>query len=244
MMVIKNRLAVTIITLLVLLLAGSIVNSTAFAAEVAGRVANLSGLLFGQKANGIVKTLELNSDVEVGDILVTEKRTYARIKFIDNSEVILRPNTRFTVEAMIFDQERPGADKAVFNLVKGGLRAITGQIGKRGNPDSYRMKTVAATIGIRGTIYEVRICNGNCGPLPDGVYLHALQDAIVVANPAGTLTVGPGQYTYVRDNTTAPVLLPEPPGIDFSLPGWVTESSDTPIIWTGNGEACLGCEVR
>lgn len=244
MIVKKNQLTTTVISLLALLLAGFVVSSTAFATEVAGRVANLSGPLFDQKADGIVKTLELNSDVKVGDILVTEKRTYARIKFIDNSEVILRPNTRFTVEAMTFDKDHPEADKAVFNMVKGGLRAITGQIGKRGNPDSYRMKTVAATIGIRGTIYEVRICNGNCGPLPDGVYLHALQDAIVVANPAGTLTVGPGQYAYVRDDATAPVLLPEPPGLDFSLPQWVSESSDTPIIWTGNGEACLGCEVR
>ncbi len=243
-MVIKNRLAATVIILVALLLAGSVMIATAFAAEVAGRVANLNGPLFDQKTDGTVKTLELNSEVEVGDILVTEKRTYARIRFIDNSEVILRPRTRFTVVAMAFDKDRPKADRAVFNLVKGGLRAITGQIGKRGNPDSYRMKTVAATIGIRGTIYEVRICNGDCGPLPDGIYLHALQDDIVAANQAGTLAVGPGQYAYVRDIATAPVLLPEPPGLDFSLPQWVSQSSDTPIIWTGNGEACLSCQVR
>ena len=57
--------------------------------------------------------------VEQGDILVTGKNCYALIKFTDNSQVTLRPNTQFAVEKYSFDRQKPKADSAVFRLIKG-----------------------------------------------------------------------------------------------------------------------------
>lgn len=214
----KNKHCLIAISYAVALLIVTFYAANAFAAVTAGTVTYLSGPLFAKKADGSVKTLSNNSVVELGDTLITEKRTYARIKFIDNSEVTLRPESQFKIEAFSYDQARPEKDKAVYELVKGGLRALTGHIGKRGDPDSYKMKTRAAVIGIRGTIYEVKICDGNCGELPDGIYFFVPEGNITVGNASGSQTVGAGQYAYAKDINSVPVLLPNNPGINFTLP--------------------------
>lgn len=124
----------------------------AYAAQIAGTVTHLSGPLLAKKADGTVKVLSAKSTVEQGDTLVTEKDTYARIKFIDNSEITLRPNSQFKIEDFSFEEDSPEKDKANFNLVKGGLRAVTGALGKR-NKEKFGVNTPTATIGIRGTIF-------------------------------------------------------------------------------------------
>ena len=137
---------------LVLMLALLCAGSAAFAAQVAATVTRLSGPLLAKKPDGSGKILALKSEVEEGDTLVTEKNTYAQLKFIDNSEITLKPGTTFKVENFAYDADKPDADNAAFNLVKGGLRSVTGLLGKR-NKEKFALKTPTATIGIRGTTF-------------------------------------------------------------------------------------------
>jgi len=124
----------------------------AWAGQVVGTVANLSGPLLAKKADGTSKVLAVKSSVEQGDTLISEKDTYARIRFIDNSEITLRPNSQLKIDNFSFEEDKPEQDSATFNLVKGGLRAVTGTLGKR-NKEKFGMNTPTATIGIRGTIF-------------------------------------------------------------------------------------------
>jgi hypothetical protein len=124
----------------------------AWAAQVAGTVIQLSGPLLAKKPDGKVKVLALKSEVEEGDTLVSEKNTYAQIKFIDNSEITLRPASSFKIESFSFEADKPEGDSAAFSLIKGGLRSVTGALGKR-NREKFAMKTPGATIGIRGTTF-------------------------------------------------------------------------------------------
>ncbi|WP_243656591.1 FecR family protein [Paucimonas lemoignei] len=133
---------------LILLLLGM----QAYAAQVAGTVTDLNGPLLAKKADGTVKILSQKSLVEQGDLLVTEKDTYARIKFVDNSEVTLRPGTQFRIDKFSYEEGKPQNDNALFSLLKGGLRAVSGAVGKRSR-ERTSLNTPAATIGIRGTIY-------------------------------------------------------------------------------------------
>ncbi|WP_332853761.1 FecR family protein [Duganella sp. S19_KUP01_CR8] len=126
--------------------------SAGWAAQVAGTIVQLSGPLLAKKAGGVVRILSMRSEVESGDTLVTEKNTYAMVKFIDNSEITLKPGTTFKVEDFSYDAGKPDADSASFSLVKGGLRSVTGLLGKR-NKEKFAMKTPSATIGIRGTTF-------------------------------------------------------------------------------------------
>jgi hypothetical protein len=147
----KRRTAIKALAALALASACSL----ALAAQVAGTVVNLSGPLMAKKGDGTVKVLALRSEVEQGDTLVAERNTYAQIKFIDNSEVTLKPNTTFKIDAFAYDEKKPDADNASFTLVKGGLRSITGLLGKR-NKEKFALKTPTATIGIRGTTFTVQ----------------------------------------------------------------------------------------
>lgn len=70
----------------------------------------------------------------------------------------LRPQSNLKIETYQFNQESPAADNAVFRLLKGGFRTVTGLIGKRGNPDAYKLNAAGATIGIRGTDFSSRLC--------------------------------------------------------------------------------------
>lgn len=216
------------------------------AAEPAGKVTHVSGSLGARKADGSIKFLSINSPVEEGDMLVTEKRTYARIKFRDNSEITLKPTTQFKVEQFSHSKDRPADDKAAFNLIKGGLRAVTGQIGKRGDPDSYRMKTPTATIGIRGTNYGATFCMADCGKLPSGLYVDVAAGKIVVSNQGGSQTLGAGQFGHVPSATIPPVILPKNPGVStFTPPPSMSGPAKGASGPTGGGQVKGGdCEVR
>lgn len=128
------------------------------AEEAAGKVGYISGTLVAQRADGTLKVLVPKSEVMAGDILITAKDSYAQVQMNDGAKMTLRPHSNLKIESFQFDKEAPQADNAVFRLIKGGFRTLTGLIGKRGNPDAYKVRTASATIGIRGTDYSARLC--------------------------------------------------------------------------------------
>ncbi len=198
-------------------------------AQVAGTVTQLSGPMMAKKADGKVKILSLKSEVEAGDTLVTEKNTYALVKFIDNSEITLKPSTTFVVEQFAYQADQPEGDRASFNLVKGGLRSLSGLLGKR-SKEKFSLKTPVATIGIRGTFFIAEYVAAST-PVPTsvaptvptparppGLYVQVLDGLIHVTNPAGTSNFSAGQFGYTPNFRQPPVLLPTNPGIPFTPP--------------------------
>jgi hypothetical protein len=199
----------------VLLLAGG----GAWAAQVVGVVAHLSGPLLDRKADGSVKVLGLKSEIENGDTLVSEKNTYAQIRFVDNSEITLKPGTTFRVDNFNYDAGKPEADSAAFDLVKGGLRSVTGLLGKR-NKEKFSLKTPSATIGIRGTTFIAQYVPP---PPPTGMRVETGVSSIEAnANAgAGAGKIAAPQGKVVIDRSPngggvqpAPVL---PPGLHLSV---------------------------
>src|SRR3979409_2782618 len=115
----------------------------------------LSGTLSVQRPDGSVRALAERSEVFVGDVISTERDSYAQLRFTDGGQVTLRPSTQVKIEAYGYDEGRPDRDNFAMQLFKGGLRSLTGLIGKRTtNRNAYRMVTSTATIGIRGTDYS------------------------------------------------------------------------------------------
>lgn len=246
----KSQRRITATSLLIVCLLVLVWSSVAFAAPAAS-VTHVSGPLMARKADGTTKTLSVGSKVDEGDTVMTQRRTYARLKFSDGSEVTLKPDTQFRVERHRYDQATPGNDVGSYNLLKGGLRTITGHIGKRGDRDSYRMKTPTATIGIRGTIYDATFCTGDsCGAVKPGLYLAVADGQVVITNNEGVQTTIPvvaGQYVYVQSPTTPPVVLPTKPDIPFNPPPSVGQGGG-PQGGEGEGQRGAGeltdCVVR
>jgi hypothetical protein len=115
-----------------------------------GRSRTCLGRLSAKRADGTSKLLSVKSEVMEGDTLGTESETYARVKFNDGGEVVMRPGTQLKIESYSYNAAKPESDSIVMSMFKGGLRAVTGLIGKR-NREKVSFQTETATIGIRGT---------------------------------------------------------------------------------------------
>jgi hypothetical protein len=175
------------------------------AAENAGAVHSVSGELFEAiQPDGKSRGLAKEGGVREGDVLRTAANTWARVKFTDGSYVVLEPGSEFKVEQFRHQANNPEESTGFFSLLKGGMRTLTGLIGKR-RPDNYRMRAGTATIGIRGTDYSMKLCDGGrcatLNPVPDdGLYIRVeLGGTVTVTsgNPPETVTVTGPQGVFV-----------------------------------------------
>jgi hypothetical protein len=203
-----------------LLLCGG--TSMAFAAQVAGVVLQASGAMSARSPAGVVKALQARSEVESGDTLTTAAGAYALVRFIDNSELALKPGSSVVIDQFSFDGDHPDADRAVFTLIKGGLRSVTGILGKR-SKDKFALKTPSATIGIRGTTFFLEYLTGkddlDASPgLEPGLHVHVGEGGISIVNDAGRFQYDPGQFGFIRNDKTRPVKMFTNPGMRFTPP--------------------------
>lgn len=169
--------------------------ASAFAAEVA-RVQFAAGQASATTADGRVRTLARGADINEGDTVNTEQGR-VQLKFRDGALVSLQPRTAFRIDEYAFRGTADGSEKGFFSLLRGGLRTITGVIG-RSNNDSYRVRTQTATIGIRGTEYIAQVGNSLNVSVGGG--------RIALTNDAGTFIIEQGQSAYVADSKSLPIV--------------------------------------
>ena len=211
-------------------------------AAPAASITHMSGTLAAVKPDGSTRILSVKSNIESGDTLSTEKDTFARLKFTDGGEVVLRPNTVFKLDNYGYDENKPKEDSFFVSLLKGGARFVSGLVGKRSDRDAYAVKTTAATIGIRGTYFGVMVCQGDCLELKDGTYTNTYEGAIGHTNQHGSLDCASGQGCY-SDRNAPPVRLPKPPpSIDFHVPSSFLDKigGDTVLDKSGHKECTIG----
>jgi hypothetical protein len=190
-----------------------------------GVVTHVSGVLVVAKTNGQTKILAPQSEIEEGDVLASEAKSFARIRFNDGGNLLVRPNSRITIERYRFEKDKPEEDDVSVSLLKGGMRAITGIVGKR-SMDKHTTTTATATIGIRGTHYGLQQCTADCQglndnagrPLADGLHVDVLSGMIVARNTGGELSIKAGEFGYVRNSQTKPELVPGEQGFLASVP--------------------------
>lgn len=172
----------------------------------AARIEFTAGEVRALGADGTSRPLARGAHVASGDTVDTGNGR-AQMRFSDGSLVSLQPQTQFRIDQYAY-ADKPTDDRSFFSLIKGGLRTITGLLGKA-NRSNYRLTTSVATIGIRGTEFSVTYGNSINVTTGDG--------AVDVCNGAGCLTVEDGQSAYVADLNTMPVIidvktdLPPPP---------------------------------
>jgi hypothetical protein len=178
----------------------------------AGRAAFVRGTTIARAASGRSRSVVTGGPVYSGETLVTGAGSYAVVVFRDQSRVTLLPDTEFRVDRLDFDDNKPDEGQGVFSLLRGGLRAVTGLIGDTRHRN-YRMNTPVATIGIRGTGFDV-MCQGTCvnpsgtpDPNGDGMFASAWLDSITV----GDEVVNEGQTLFFGSSTQPGVPVPGMP---------------------------------
>lgn len=199
-----NRLT----TVLLVLSLGALSGPALGADSSAGTATLVTGHVSAAAPSGEIRDLIKGGAVYAGEVIITAAGSYVNIAFSDGGRVLLRPETRFAIERYQYagaqtstSQNQPvRQESAFFRLLKGGFRAVSGLIGHTRRED-YAVQTPVATIGIRGTDYEVRYCNGDCGdisPSPkDGLYAGVQSGAIALNNGGGQVTTTAGQYVFI-----------------------------------------------
>ncbi len=175
-------------------------------AEGAGQIEFVAGKVNAVGADGAVRILQKGAEINSGESIVTGD---------DGRYVSLQPDTQFRIDDYRYHSQG-GEEKSFFSLLKGGLRTISGLIGK-GNRANYQVTTPVATIGIRGTHYRLRLCDNDCAVqnriLPSGLYVSVGEGRIVLANGAGELNLDQGQAGFVANGFTPPAPTQQSPGL-------------------------------
>jgi hypothetical protein len=190
-----------------------VIGYAAPAAQVDFAVGNVTAV----GSNGQSRALGKGAKVEQGDTVNTNGGR-AQLRFTDGAYVSLQPESQFRIDQYRFEGKQDGNEKGFFSLLKGGLRTITGLVG-RSNKANYQVTTSVATIGIRGTEYTIQYGQSITGTVGEG--------EINVCNSAGCLNVTNGESYYVQGDQIKPVLTnkrtdlppPEPtqPPLDFKM---------------------------
>ncbi|MFO7592608.1 MAG: FecR family protein [Pseudomonadota bacterium] len=191
-------------------------------AEPAGRLLFARGDVQLLRDGEPQRMVKRGDTIEVGDTLRTGEGAGAQLRLNDGAMVALRADTVYKIEAQNFDKESPERSSQAGELLRGGLRVITGAIGKE-RPAAVELNSPLATIGIRGTVYEtIYIPPEGLPNLPDalpGQYVLVLKGRVSVTTSAGELTLGVGELGYVATDGAEPELRP-----DFS---WLFERFTT-----------------
>jgi hypothetical protein len=108
-------------------------------------------------------------------------------------------------------------DSAIFGLLQGGFRSVTGWIGKLGK-NNYQVKTQIATVGIRGTDHETYVLPKGSSEGEPGLYDRVYEGGTIIRSDAGQVEVAPNRAGFAGlDRKVKPRELKEIPR--FFRPG-------------------------
>lgn len=127
-------------------------------AQEVGQVSFVQGVTSAQSPGGPPRFLAKGDAIAQGEVVSTSERGYAVLGLKDGTRLTLRSNTAFAVNEL---NQQAGSESLAMNLFRGGLRALTGLISKS-RSNSTRLIAPNATIGIRGTEFDARLCGPEC----------------------------------------------------------------------------------
>ncbi len=203
------------------------------AATPAATITHATGTAHLSLPDGSLRLASVGTELPEGTVVSVEQASSVRIRFNDGTELVLKPGSRLRIEAFHYEPEEPESDRLAFSLIKGGLRAVTGLVGRRGDPDAFEGRTLVGSIGIRGTEFGMLLCEpGECDALLEGLpkelrdrigssglFFEVTAGVISFANESGEVLFTIEQWGYADDMARPPIVVSsEPPdGVPFPL---------------------------
>jgi hypothetical protein len=180
-------------TLALLLLAAPAVH-----AQDAGTVDKVSGTVSISDAANQTRVARSGEPIHAGETIVTQGGAEALLKMKDDSVMILRQNTQLKLTE--YRYENKPTDSMFASLLKGAVRSVSGLLGKS-RPANVKFATSTATVGIRGTDFEVAIVPEGSGDGRAGTYDYVYDGATNIQIASGqSLDVKPEQTGLAVEN--------------------------------------------
>lgn len=138
----------------------------------------VTGSVEATSQKGVSGALAVGQRIESGATVKTGERSSTVLRFDDGQSISLAGNTTFVLVEYNFDPHKPAEGGLVATLLRGAMRAVTGVIGETA-PQSVKFTTVTATVGIRGTDFNLHLVDSR-------LYIQVAQGAVSASNSAGT----------------------------------------------------------
>ena len=173
-----------------------------------GNVVSVTGNASTSDINGRVQLLQIKSQIYQGDLLETEPGSNLHVIMDDGAEIFLKQDSQLKLSEYIITSSYGKDSSSILDLLRGGLRKITGAIGAS-PAANYQVHTGFATIGIRGTEYVLKLCKqDDCSTTASRNDADAKLHAVVLEG-AITLTtdeqlqipMAPGEYGTATPET-------------------------------------------
>ncbi|WDE12561.1 FecR family protein [Thalassomonas haliotis] len=110
------------------------------------------------RQNARERPLKRRSPIYVQDTVSTGALSNTQIRMADGGLLSLQPHTQVAILDYRFNR-KDKKDSVSIELLKGGLRTVTGAL--KNSSKQYQLKTPVASIGVRGTHYEVEMDKGS-----------------------------------------------------------------------------------
>lgn len=148
----KSRLA-----FFVTVIGGASVATNVCAQEAAGKTIMVRGDVVASTDTSSRK-LRRRSPVFDVDVIETGAASNTQLRMVDGGLLSLKADSALNIANYEYNPDTGQGDVSM-KLVKGGLRSITGALNKAGT--NYRLDTPVASIGVRGTHFEIELINGD-----------------------------------------------------------------------------------
>ncbi len=122
-----------------------------------GWVAELQGRALAEDRTGLQRLLQMDGPVYEGDRVDTGPDSRVTLEMLDNARLFVKPGSSLRIARYVLDDPKDGSSASILDLIKGGLRKITGLISRRPN-SSYRFRAGVMTLGVRGTEFVAKLC--------------------------------------------------------------------------------------
>ncbi|MGH7186447.1 MAG: OmpA family protein, partial [Pseudomonadota bacterium] len=133
--------------------------------------------------------------LQEGDVLSTPAGSSALVKLDDGASLLVRSETELKITRLKLIGE-PGSFGQTFELLGGAIRYVSGSLGKS-RPDGIAFRTNAATIGIRGTDFDIVHTAQPIGSQDPGTYVKVNSGAVSVGGLDGsTVQVAKDEQAY------------------------------------------------
>lgn len=187
--------------------------------KAAAHVVQQDGIVSALDGKGGERALSPGAAVFEGERIRSLEDSSAVLLFRDQGKVTIQPSSSFEISEYRYQAQDAGNGRSVIRLLAGGIRALTGVIGKT-RQENVKFVTPVATVGIRGTGLD-GYCQGSCtaddpaaataqqrsglgvalGAVPaGGFYSNTWQGAVEICNDAGCVMQPEGRSTYTASH--------------------------------------------
>jgi hypothetical protein len=150
---------------------------------------SVTGTVQVQTGTTAARPLRQGDEVAQGDTIITGANSSVVLKFDDGQVAAMTSNSRMTITAYQYNPATESGN-VLLSLISGGMRAITGVIGRR-TPDRVAYRVASATIGIRGTDVTTATANGQ-------VIAHVTEGSISFTMNGQTIIIPTGQAVHAK----------------------------------------------